>query len=97
MPASRHLPPEHRAVAIGLALVVLGVAGFVGVLDAVREADDLAVLDEPVLTWLVGLRSPGMTAFLTAVTTASGPAVLPDSWMKRLAFFIWPPGSSRNA
>jgi len=81
---------EHGAVAVGLALVVLGVAGFVGVLDAVREADDLAVLDDPVLAWLVGLRSPGMTAFLTVVTTVAGPVVLPVLvLLGSLAWGLW--------
>ena len=65
------------ARAAGLALVVVGVAGFLGVLDAVREMDDLASLDTPVLEWLVSVRSPGLTAVLTAVTTVSGPVVLP--------------------
>jgi len=68
---------ENAAVVIGLLLVVVGVAGFVGVLDAVREADDLAELDQPVLDLLRGLRSPVLTSLLTAVTTVAGPVVLP--------------------
>ena len=62
---------------MGLTLAALGVVGFVGVLDAVREMDDLAALDTPVLEWLASVRSPGLTAVLTAVTTLSGPVVLP--------------------
>lgn len=65
------------AAGIGLVLVVLGVAGFLGVLDAVRESDDLAALDTPVLEGLATVRSAALTAVLVAVTTVSGPVVLP--------------------
>ncbi|HWS57161.1 MAG TPA: phosphatase PAP2 family protein [Actinotalea sp.] len=73
----RNRARENLVVAVGLVLVVLGVAGFLGVLDAVHEVDDLALLDEPVLALLVALRSPGTTTVLTAVTTLAGPVVLP--------------------
>lgn len=65
------------AVGAGLALVVLGTAGFLGVLDAVRENDDLATLDQPVLDALVAGRGPGLTAVMAAISTATGPQVLP--------------------
>lgn len=65
------------AAVVGLLLVVLGVAGFIGVYDAVLENDDLAELDTPVLEGLAGARSAGLTVALTVVTTVSGPEVLP--------------------
>ena len=65
------------AVVLGLTLVVLGTAGFLGVYDAVQDRDDLAELDEPVLGGLVAARSGTMTAVLTAVSTVTGPVVLP--------------------
>ena len=65
------------AVGAGLALVVLGTAGFLGVFDAVRENDDLATLDQPVLEALAAGRGPGLTAVMAAVSTATGPRVLP--------------------
>jgi len=68
---------SRASFAVGVSLVVIGIAGFLGVLDAVREMDDLASLDTPVLEWLASVRSPGLTAVLTAVTTVSGPVVLP--------------------
>ncbi|MHA3947237.1 phosphatase PAP2 family protein [Cellulomonas bogoriensis] len=64
-------------VVLGLVLVVGGAAGFVGVLDAVQDADDVAVLDEPVLRLLVALRSEPVTWFMVAVSTVTGPVVLP--------------------
>lgn len=65
------------ALVIGCVLIVLGVAGFLGVLDAVRERDDLAELDQPVLTGLAAGRSAVLTTVLTVVTTVTGPSVLP--------------------
>src|SRR5665647_2130403 len=65
------------AVLAGILLVVLGVGVFIGVLDAVREVDDIAALDEPVLRALTSVRSPVATAVLTAITTVAGPVVLP--------------------
>ena len=65
------------AVWMGVALVLLGMAGFLGVLDAVRELDDLAALDEPVLTALAEGRSEVLTVVLSVITTISGVVVLP--------------------
>ncbi|MDQ2624408.1 MAG: phosphatase PAP2 family protein [Actinomycetota bacterium] len=62
---------------IGLALIVLGTAGFFVVLDAVRDRDDLAALDEPVLAALAEGRSEVLTTVLTVITTISGTTVLP--------------------
>ncbi|MCL3860352.1 phosphatase PAP2 family protein [Actinotalea sp. K2] len=92
---------DHRAqvsVLAGLGLVVLGTAGFVGVLDALGEGDDLARLDEPVLAWLVDARSEPLTVFLAAVSWLTGPVVLPVlvvlgclAWGVRGRTW-WPPG-----
>lgn len=71
------LDPAAVAVWIGVLLVAAGVAGFVTVLHWVGEGDDLAEWDQPVLEGLAGARSPLLTTFLTAVTTVSGPVVLP--------------------
>ncbi|BDZ40776.1 hypothetical protein GCM10025865_00750 [Paraoerskovia sediminicola] len=66
-----------RVLAPGLVLVALGVLGFVGLLDAVLERDDLAALDDPLLGWLVDHRSEGLTTALTVVTDTFGPVILP--------------------
>lgn len=65
------------AVGVGLVLVVLGLAGFLAVFDAVQEGDDLAALDDPVLEGLAGARSDALTVFLEAVSAVTGPVVLP--------------------
>lgn len=61
----------------GIVLVVGGLAVFFGVLDTVREKDDLSSLDQPVLEYLVAHRTPGWTGVLAAITFVSGPTVLP--------------------
>jgi membrane-associated phospholipid phosphatase len=58
-------------------LVVLGAAGFTGVLEAVREREDLWVADDAVLGWVVDHRTPAATTFFTVVTNGFGPYVLP--------------------
>ena len=69
--------PTLWAVLPGLVLVVAGLAVFFGVLDAVREKDDLSSLDQPMLDWMVAHRTTGLTAALAAITFVSGPVVLP--------------------
>lgn len=65
------------AMVVGLLLVVLGTAGFVSVYDAVQDMDDIAAADQPVLQGLVAARSEAVTLVLTAITTITGPEVLP--------------------
>ncbi|MHB1491929.1 MAG: phosphatase PAP2 family protein, partial [Cellulomonas sp.] len=69
--------PEWRAAAPGLAVMLVGLVGFLVILDSVQEHDDLTVLDQPVLSWLVTHRSTVMTAAFGAITLVSGPMVLP--------------------
>lgn len=69
--------PAWRAAAPGLVVAVIGLAGFLVLLDSVNEHDDLTILDQPVLTWLVGHRHTALTAALGAITLVSGPMVLP--------------------
>lgn len=71
------LPAVLVAVAPGVLLVAIGVGAFLGIFDAVREQDDLALLDEPVLGWFVDRRTGISTTLLTGVTNAFGPVVLP--------------------
>ncbi|WP_448061270.1 phosphatase PAP2 family protein [Cellulomonas hominis] len=66
-----------RATAPGALLAVLGVLAFAGLLDAVREGDDLSGLDGPVLDWMVAHRSGPATAVLAGLTFVTGPVVLP--------------------
>jgi undecaprenyl-diphosphatase len=47
------------------------------VYDAVREADDVAVLDRPVLDWALTLRSPGVDTAVTWWTDIAGTVGMP--------------------
>ncbi|MEP7763301.1 phosphatase PAP2 family protein [Sanguibacter sp. 25GB23B1] len=71
------LPPVLVAVAPGVLLVAAGVGAFLGIFEAVREQDDLALLDQPVLEWLAAHRTGVVTTVLTWVTNTFGPVVLP--------------------
>lgn len=70
-------PTSGAAILIGVLLVVVGITVLFVMLDSVREGDDLAEADTPVLDWLVAARGPGVTAFLEAVSAVTGPSVLP--------------------
>ena len=69
--------PTIWATATGAALVVVGVVLFIGLLDAVRERDDIFLADAPVLAWLVASRGPVATTVFSVITVVAGPYVLP--------------------
>ncbi|MCB7136396.1 phosphatase PAP2 family protein [Cellulosimicrobium marinum] len=82
----------------GVLLVVGGALGFAALLDGVREREDLAAVDDPLLEWLVDRRTAGVTTALTVVTDAFGPYVLPVLvavgcvvWARRAGTW-WEPG-----
>lgn len=81
------LPPVLLAVAPGILLVAIGTGAFLGIYDAVREQDDLALLDEPVLQWFYDRRSDVSTTLLTFVTNVFGPAVLP--FLVAIGCVVW--------
>jgi len=58
-------------------LSAAGVFAFGVVLDQFLDRDDLYVLDQPVLNWLVSIRTEWLTTVLTGITNAFGPVVLP--------------------
>ncbi|WP_169746867.1 phosphatase PAP2 family protein [Demequina gelatinilytica] len=58
-------------------LMAVGVAGFVGLLDWVRENEDLARVDQPLLELLADQRSPGLETFFSVVSFLGGPVILP--------------------
>jgi undecaprenyl-diphosphatase len=79
--------PALSAALPGSALTVVGLIAFAVLLDSVQERDDFTVLDEPVLSWLVRIRTPGLTSALLAITFASGPVVLPI--LVTVAAVVW--------
>ncbi len=79
--------PVAWAVIPGLVLVAAGLGVFFGVLDTVRERNDLSSLDQPVLEWLVMHRTVGWTSVLAAITFVTGPTVLPI--LVAVACLVW--------
>ncbi|MBF4608126.1 phosphatase PAP2 family protein [Curtobacterium sp. VKM Ac-1393] len=63
------------AIGIGIAVVATWIAS--EVYDAVREADDVAVLDRPVLDWALTLRSPVGDRLVTWWTDIAGTIGMP--------------------
>ena len=59
------------ALAPGILLVAVGVGAFLGIFDAVREQDDLALLDEPVLRWFYDRRSDVSTTIVPGCSVVS--------------------------
>jgi len=71
------LPPLWRAILPGVVLVIAGTWAFVGILDAVLERNDISSWDQPLLNWMVSMRTPWLTDVLTFITNAFGPVILP--------------------
>lgn len=71
------LPPVVRALAPGVLISIAGALAFAGVLDQFLERDDIYAVDQPVLEFLADARTPWLTTFLTWVTHAFGPVILP--------------------
>ncbi len=79
--------PTLRAVLPGLLLTGVGVAVFAAVLERFLDHDDLSVVDQPALNWLVSIRTPWLTTVLTGITNAFGPVILPI--LIGIGCFIW--------
>ena len=69
--------PTVRALLPGLLLTALGLAAFAAVLDQFLDRDDIYLIDQPALTWLVSIRTGWLTTTLTWITNAFGPGILP--------------------
>ncbi len=62
----------RRLIAI-VTLLIIGCGIFFFAYDSMREGNDLARLDMPVLQWVIAHRSPDMTAFMQLVTNIVAP------------------------
>jgi len=61
---------------IALICIIIGALMFCFLYDNVREQNDVARLDGPTLTWLVGHRNDTVTVIMQAVTNIASPFVL---------------------
>jgi len=62
---------------LGVGALGLAVAGAEEVYDSVVDAEDLAILDRPVLDLMLQQRSPRLDAVITAYTDLGGPVIAP--------------------
>lgn len=65
------------AAGIGLAVLVALVAVLAETYEAVKERDDLSLVDQPLLDWSVAHRTPVLDSVVTAFTNIGGPVILP--------------------
>ncbi len=79
--------PTLRAVLPGLLLTAAGVVAFAAVLDQFLDREDLYIVDQPALNWLIGIRTPWLTTLLTSITNAFGPGILPI--LVGIACVVW--------
>ena len=68
---------RKRLYATSLLLVVVGLAMFFVLLDAVLTHTGFQRLDQPVNTWFMALRTPALTGFMVALAIIFGPVALP--------------------
>lgn len=59
------------------ALVVLGIAGLLVMLDSVTESDDVSRIDAPVEDWIATGRSDQLTGVMSVIAIVFGPVVMP--------------------
>jgi len=81
------------------ALVVIGVGviGYLEVLEAVREQDDLWALDDPLVEWFAGNRTAALTSLMVTISWIFGPTVLPVLVAVGAALWGWRTGQWFNA
>lgn len=60
-----------------LVLIAVGTFGYLEMLEAVTEQDDLWALDDPLLEWFFANRTAAITQFMVFVSWVFGPVVLP--------------------
>ncbi|MGU3410702.1 phosphatase PAP2 family protein [Microbacterium sp. M1A1_1b] len=71
------LPLLVVTLLIGIAVAAIGTWAASEVYEGVRQADDAAVLDRPVLDWMMTLRSPGADTVVTWWTNVAGTIGMP--------------------
>ncbi len=69
--------PKARAVLPGLLLMAVGLAAFMVVLIQFLDREDIYLIDQPALNWLISVRTGWLTTALTWITNAFGPVILP--------------------
>ncbi|WP_061962999.1 phosphatase PAP2 family protein [Demequina aurantiaca] len=71
------MPNAWQAILPGALLLLVGGAAFAAILDSVLEGNDIETWDQPMLDWMVSIRTPWLTDVMTFVTNMFGPVILP--------------------
>ncbi|MBT2502060.1 phosphatase PAP2 family protein [Curtobacterium sp. ISL-83] len=71
------LPLLILTLLVGIGIAMLATWAASAVYDAVRESDDVAVLDRPVLDWMMSIRSPVADQLVTWWTDVAGTIGMP--------------------
>jgi membrane protein DedA with SNARE-associated domain/membrane-associated phospholipid phosphatase len=88
-PAGAPAPTLHRDVLIG-SLVVAALVLVVGELsDNVVDGEGITAIDGPVLSWVLGHRTPDLTTLMVVVTTVGGTAVVTSVALVTTAALAW--------
>ena len=66
-----------RLYLFSVALVVIGVAGFLVILADIVQRDDVAAIDSPLNSWLMQSRTGAVTAIMIGLAIGFGPVALP--------------------
>lgn len=80
---------EIVLLVVGAALVYTLASVFVEVLDAVVDADDLTVIDRPVVDWLAAHRTHGLTRLQIAITDLGSAVALTVAAVLAVAHAGW--------
>jgi membrane-associated phospholipid phosphatase len=68
---------KTRLNLLAIALIFLGVVGFMAILIDVLQRDGVSIIDEPVQRWLADGRAPGLTTLMIGLAILFGPIMLP--------------------
>lgn len=69
---------------------IVGTTALAGeVYEAVAEADGVALVDRPLLDWILGVRTPGLTAAIAFYSNTGGPVLQPVITGVVVLFLCW--------
>lgn len=79
MVEERYVSPggKRNLYIVAAVLAVVGIAGFLVVLDSILEADDLSFIDAPIEEWLESGRDEWLTNLMIVLAIVFGPIAMP--------------------
>ncbi|GAA4044842.1 phosphatase PAP2 family protein [Agromyces indicus] len=79
MVEERYVSPggKRNLYLVAILLAIVGVTGFLIVLDSILEADDLSFIDEPIERWIESGRDDWLTTLMIVLAIVFGPIAMP--------------------